>query len=585
MPADLTLIHDGERRFRAYGRGTNPLGEPLTLPSPADLRFPDWPDDQGVPFTLPGALRWYLERYPYDKDLGHRVWKRRADEVVDRLDQWGRQVFESLSASQPVYAVLVATRAQGAALTLRVQSADPEVLAWPWEALRDPTESGRFAFFAGLERAVPGLSGSQRVERAPSPGPLRVLLISPRPKARDIDARAVSGPLVTTIRREGLPVQITVARPPTFAALRQFIKRVDYDVLHFDGHGDQGDNEGVLIFENHRDPQEVITASQLAILLREAPVPVVVLTACRSAGFDAGPSDPFGTVATELLRAGVSSVVAMSHVLHRDAAACFTPAFYRALAQDRDVGSAVSAARRALQHERRRETVWGSVNLRDDLLPVQYTRQPPRLPPPGPAHAARQPEPPGEAGSGPWLLGRDTDVQRLERALQGAEPLTVVAGPSEAGKTLLIGDLVRWLYATGGRPTLDWVDLRELRGAGALLNRLGMVLGQPFFGLPAPKRIRRLVEAVAQEEALWVWDGVEAVDGWSLEDQQTARSLITALHGRALRVLAAGQLTPSALRGAHTRELQLHPPIGDWHDPGWGARRLGVEAETDGGGA
>jgi CHAT domain-containing protein len=93
-----------------------------------------------------------------------------------------------------------------------------------------------------------------------------------------------------------------------------------YQVVHFDGHGiyDRKTGLGRLCFEDAEDAAKGLLerkahrvgADEIGALLRDYRVPLIVLEACQSA---AAETKPMASVAAELLRAGVASVVAMSH--------------------------------------------------------------------------------------------------------------------------------------------------------------------------------------------------------------------------------------------------------------------------------
>src|SRR5207244_4705876 len=96
-----------------------------------------------------------------------------------------------------------------------------------------------------------------------------------------------------------------------------------YHILHFDGHGGYAElgsfghsfkgASGLLVFEDDKGKPDPISSEKLSTLLREFAVPAVVLNACRSAMIDGRADDPFASVATALVRAGVRSVVAMAY--------------------------------------------------------------------------------------------------------------------------------------------------------------------------------------------------------------------------------------------------------------------------------
>ncbi len=123
--------------------GTAPaLFEILRLPDGKTVRAGSPPP----PFTFPvegrpqshltAELRWYLEEflnYPFAPETY------RADRVPNALKEWGERAFEALFLSPSAIGMLDSAVLQNySELQLRIASDDPAILAWPWEALRDP---------------------------------------------------------------------------------------------------------------------------------------------------------------------------------------------------------------------------------------------------------------------------------------------------------------------------------------------------------------------------------------------------------------------------------------------------------------
>jgi hypothetical protein len=85
---------------------------------------------------LSGELRWYLESfldYPFPPQTT------RAEGVEASLEAWGAQAFTALfgaGTGRDFYSD--AARSGLEQLHLQIISNDASVLAWPWEALRDP---------------------------------------------------------------------------------------------------------------------------------------------------------------------------------------------------------------------------------------------------------------------------------------------------------------------------------------------------------------------------------------------------------------------------------------------------------------
>src|SRR5439155_20675602 len=114
----------------------------------------------------------------------------------------------------------------------------------------------------------------------------------------------------------------------------------------------------------------VVSASDLEPYLSEHRIPLVFLDACQTA-LAAQASE---SVASELLKVGVASVVAMSHSVLVATAKRFVKEFYGALAGGARVGAAMLQGQRALHDDSFRERVFGAGELRlqDWFVPVLF---------------------------------------------------------------------------------------------------------------------------------------------------------------------------------------------------------------------
>ena len=95
-------------------------------------------------------LQWYLEAfldYPFPPDTD------RAERVLQALRDWGEQAFRSLFEDRSAQRMFDAATTDYSSLHLQISSDDPGVMAWPWEALRDP-ELGVLAHSCQIERRL-----------------------------------------------------------------------------------------------------------------------------------------------------------------------------------------------------------------------------------------------------------------------------------------------------------------------------------------------------------------------------------------------------------------------------------------------
>src|SRR5205823_3743092 len=113
-----------------------------------------------------------------------------------------------------------------------------------------------------------------------------------------------------------------------------------------------------------------VFTDELGPVLRDYRIPLVFLEACQTAKAEKASE----SVASELLKVGVASVVAMSHSVLVETARRFVEAFYRALAEGKRVGDAMLAGQHALKGDTFRGKVFGAGELRleDWFVPVLF---------------------------------------------------------------------------------------------------------------------------------------------------------------------------------------------------------------------
>jgi len=347
-------------------------------------------------------LRWYLEKYAV---WPSHYFKDRARKVEADLLKWGQLLHE---AAMPVahrenvmkawakigdhagrrFSVHVDVALEAGAPEADVNTAREAatlLLGLPWELLHD----GDQYLFQGAKptRVRRRLPNTKVLDVPVVVTPIRILLVTARPEDDEcgyIDHRASALPLVEAM--ESLPdlVKIHVLSPPTLAALREELDRArserkPYHVVHFDGHGvyDRAVGLGGLCFELPEDIGKLdkrrhvtIFTSELGPLLRDHRIPLVFLEACQTAQAEKASE----SVASELLKVGVASVVAMSHSVLVETARRFVEAFYKTLAEGKRVGDAMLAGQRQLKDDTFRGRIFGvgELRLEDWFVPVLY---------------------------------------------------------------------------------------------------------------------------------------------------------------------------------------------------------------------
>ena len=559
-----------------------PVGEPAEL---------DWPLDGDAL----EELRWYLEDYlraPFG------VYEERGPQVAARLPGWGEAIFAALfGVGGPARDALVRLRARGTATEIVFRSASAEYLALPWELLRDPARPTPLALDrVAVSRSLPSAALADTF--AVGGTRLRVLMVISRPGgANDVGYRMIARPLLQRLEAVRGDVELTVLRPPTVRHLEEVLSQARADgepfqVVHFDGHGVLAGRaagggwgpltyhgpapQGVLVFERPGGGADQVPAEQVAGVLAEGRVPVVVLNACQSGAVG---KELEAAVATRLLQEGAASVVAMAYSVYAVAAAEFMAAFYERLFAGDRVADAVSAGRTRLARSNTRPSPKGRLPLEDWVVPVHYARRDVRFPGLRTERAGgvsldemldRLGEPGRGDGDDPLaavggFVGRDGLFYTMEVAAR-LQRVVVLHGPGGTGKTELAKAFGRWWRDTGGVERPEWVIWHSFEpgvasfGLDGVLAGVGLrVFGADFARLDAAERRRLVVDLLVARRLLLVWDNFESVHTMpdptgatpALDEDERAelRSFVTRLASGAASALVITSRTSEAWLG------------------------------------
>jgi hypothetical protein len=506
-------------------------------------------------------IRWYLEDYSQvAADVVTAGIAGRAERLLSDL---GGQLFRALFDATP------GTRALWEAVRPGLGSTRVEIVtnvagatAVPWELLRDPETGQAIALqAAALVRAHPRAAQAPHLPASEADG-LRVLLVISRPGAVDVAFRSVASRLARLQAGEDSALQLDVLRPPGFARLATVLHvardaGTPYHVVHFDGHGVWADPagegwlrdsalsaagwslvspprpgaHGYLLFEDPQRPGwlQLADGPALGRLLADAGVPLLVLNACRSAHADS-PAAPrmgaadlheriraYGSLAQEVMDAGVTGVVAMRYNIYVGTAARFTADVYDGLLAGRPLGIAVTAARRHLAESPAGDP---GVPVQDWTVPVAYEAASLHLVD-GAARRDRiliRPAMPGGGLPAPpdlGFFGRDETLLALDRAF-GGQPVVLLHGEAGIGKTAVAAEFGRWYQRTGGvRGPVLYTSLGQLPTLATLAGELAAAfavdlaaLGLSWGQLPDGQRRQVVGQIIRQRPLLWIWDGL-----------------------------------------------------------------------------
>ena len=498
-------------------------------------------------------LSWYLEKYA--------VWPShyfagRARKVEENLVKWGELLHEAAMPVAHRENVLQAWAKIGdhagrrfsvhvdAALEAGTPDADVKaaqeaatlLLGLPWELLHD----GKSFLFQGAKpaRVRRRLPGTEAFDVPVVATPIRILLVTARPEDDScgyIDHRASALPLVEAM--ESLPglVKLHVLSPPTLPALRAELDRArqekkPYHVVHFDGHGvyDRTVGLGGLCFESPEDVNKLenrrhvtVFTSELGPLLRDHRIPLVFLEACQTAQAEKASE----SVASELLKVGVASVVAMSHSVLVETARRFVESFYKALAAGKRVGDAMLAGQRQLKDDTFRGRIFGAGELRleDWFVPVLFQEKDDpqlfKITPTKQTVADFQTALNNRLGELPpvpetGFIGRSRELLALQRLFK-QERYAVVRGQGGEGKTALAAEFARWMVRSQQMRRAAFVSVETHSHAAAVLDALGRQLVGKDYSVATfddlEKAILPVERALREQSTLLLVDNMESI--------------------------------------------------------------------------
>jgi tetratricopeptide (TPR) repeat protein len=498
-------------------------------------------------------LRWYLEKYAV---WPSGVFRERARKVEQNLVEWGKLLYQAaLPLAHAANVMNAWARIDGQAgrrfsihVDAALEAGAPEaelkaareaatlLLGLPWELLHD---GDGFLFQGAKPTRVRRRLPNTRVLDVPVLAtPIRILLVSARPEDEAcgyIDHRASALPLVEAMEALGGLVRLHLLGPPTLPALGEELERArragePYHVVHFDGHGvyDRTVGLGGLCFEHPEDIGKLerrrhltVFTDQLGPLLRDHRIPLVFLEACQTAQAEQASE----SVASELLKMGVASVVAMSHSVLVETARRFVEAFYGALAAGARVGDAMLAGQRRLKDDTFRGRIFGAgeLQLEDWFAPVLFQeKEDPQLFRTAPSQRTREDleatlvarlgELPPEPATG--FIGRSRELLALERLLL-RERYAVVRGQGGEGKTALAAEFARWLVRSQQVRRAAFVSVETHGHLAAVLDALGRQLVGKEYSAAAFENLEQAIlpieRALAEQSTLLVLDNMESL--------------------------------------------------------------------------
>ena len=249
-------------------------------------------------------------------------------------------------------------------------SGAPELARLPWEMIYDPAFDHFFSLSTGTP-VVRYLNLPREAAPLQVSPPLRVLVMISGPQGHpplntEAEWERLSQSLEGLIARGQVVLERMGAA--TLADLQRLLRRGQYHVFHFIGHGafDESAQDGLLLLEDEDRNGHPVSGGSLGNLLHDhRSLQLVLLNACQ--GGTAGREDPFAGSAETLVQRGIPAVIAMQRAITDRSAIQFSQEFYSALADGYPVDAALVEGRKAIS---------GSGNSLEWATPVLYMRSP-----------------------------------------------------------------------------------------------------------------------------------------------------------------------------------------------------------------
>ena len=290
------------------------------------------------------------------------------------IRQFGATLFTTIFQDDLRHALMSSidrAESEGVGLRVRLRLADvPELTELPWEFMYDPVER-RFIALSEWTPLVRYLDLPGRVRPLTVTPPLNVLVVVAGPTdfpPLDVDEewRKLQEALSELADRDR--VRLDRTRAGTLSELQRTLRRSEYHVFHFIGHGgfDTRIGDGVLAFEDGLGRSHVVSGHDLGAMLRDhRTLRMAVLNSCE--GARGGRTDPYAGTAQSIVRQGVPAVVAMQFEITDLAAITFSHALYEAVADGYPLDAALAEGRKAI-HNQPNAIEWAT--------PVLYLRSP-----------------------------------------------------------------------------------------------------------------------------------------------------------------------------------------------------------------
>lgn len=297
-----------------------------------------------------------------------------ASDESESVSDFGKKLFNALFTDQVQTAFRRSqdsARAQKKGLRVRLRIDAPDLSTLPWEFMYDPS-TGDYICLSSETPLVRYLQFDRAPEELTVKPPITILAMVASPKDRPtLDAAREKDRMqqaTAGLQAAGL-LRIEWLEGSTWRDLQTTLRRKDYHIFHFVGHGgfDPAAGEGVLAFTDEAGNSQLLSATEVGRLLGdERTLRLVVLNSCL--GAKGNTTDIFSSTSATLVRRGVPAVVAMQYEISDSAAIEFSRSLYEAIADGMPIDASVGEARKAISVSARHSVEWGT--------PVLHMRSP-----------------------------------------------------------------------------------------------------------------------------------------------------------------------------------------------------------------
>ena len=229
----------------------------------------------------------------------------------------------------------------------------PELADLPWEFLYD-RDAHRFLALSEWTPLVRYLDLPSRVRPLAVQPPVRILVMVASPSdfpALDVEAEWEKLREALSDLEQAGRVEVHRLADGTLGRLQRQLRKAEYHVFHFIGHGAYGEGvgDGLLALEGPLGRGELVSGDDLGTLLHDhRTLRLALLNSCE--GARAGRTDPYAGTAQSLIRNGIPAVVAMQFEITDEAAITFSRSLYEAVADGYPLDASVAEARKAVRH-------------------------------------------------------------------------------------------------------------------------------------------------------------------------------------------------------------------------------------------